>query len=353
MKVGGGRSGDGDERNRAPENVHDADAPGASVHDTVFCQSDVLSFDLMCDTHEVMGRVAVEPSAGWGFRSRRRDITHASEDLLRDYLKIYIASREKKPHAARAERERALTAWLPKGVTAVQTPACMRQICWNSARPAIMSLGRYALALLMALVVLAQDPVHLRCFATFSFTGSSIEYWGNVDTKYGPCLIEVDDESQGYVSGHADALGPPKQLFSMDKLDPTIKHTIKIKVAGEYSPSRCELDRFVYTPASNSDESAVTAIVAATRRAAVAAKMAAVAGAVAAAVAMGAAAATAAAAAPVTVPVMEAAAVAAAAAAVAAAKNVPGQADRAASGTHLHVGTLPLLFVAFMCTRVM
>ncbi|KAH7090136.1 hypothetical protein BKA62DRAFT_101230 [Auriculariales sp. MPI-PUGE-AT-0066] len=88
---------------------------------------------------------------------------------------------------------------------------------------------------------------------SWTFTGLAVEYWGGTGPDRGPCLIELDGERQGEVSGYAAADGPSRQLFRKSSLDPLRNHTITITVSSDKPPNVCDLDRFVYIPVPTTD----------------------------------------------------------------------------------------------------
>lgn len=85
-----------------------------------------------------------------------------------------------------------------------------------------------------------------------NFTGSLIQYWGNQGSSHGPCNVTVDDVFAGVIDSYDVQTAAPILLFQKTDLDLRINHTIVITVVNASYPNVCEVDRFVFSPASTS-----------------------------------------------------------------------------------------------------
>ncbi|KAH7091861.1 hypothetical protein BKA62DRAFT_723759 [Auriculariales sp. MPI-PUGE-AT-0066] len=83
-------------------------------------------------------------------------------------------------------------------------------------------------------------------YLTWSFDGSSIEYWSSSSPKHGACKVEFDGVSVASVSANAVAVGPPNMRWSLD-VSPG-PHTIKLVVPEDNDGLYCALDRFLFRP---------------------------------------------------------------------------------------------------------
>ncbi|KAH7091860.1 hypothetical protein BKA62DRAFT_723753 [Auriculariales sp. MPI-PUGE-AT-0066] len=85
-------------------------------------------------------------------------------------------------------------------------------------------------------------------YLSWTFNGTSIEYWGGTSDRDGSCLVELDDVKVATVSGRAAQVGSPILLWGDSGLANDTEHTIKITVPSDDTADACDFDRFEYVP---------------------------------------------------------------------------------------------------------